>query len=77
MPGTKQSFFFSAPQRDANRTPRLYSQRFQNARGLHHDRTTNGVVRRTRGGVPGIKVPAEHDHFVLLVCTGNLRDGVV
>src|SRR5204863_3280498 len=57
----QQAFLFAAPQRDPNRATRLYAECLQDARRFHHDRATDRVVSRARGGVPGIKMTAKHD----------------
>ena len=74
---SEQALFLAAPERDANRAARLHANRLQDARGFHHHGAADRVVRRARGGVPGIEMAAEHHDFIGLVGAGNLRDGVV
>ena len=73
----EQAFLFAAPQRDADRAPRLDADGLQDAGGFHHDRAADRVVGGAGRGVPRIEVAAEHHDFVLLVAAGDLRDGVV
>ena len=73
----EQTLLFPAPQRDANRPPRLDADRHQDPRRFHHHGTTNGVVGRTSGGVPRIEMAAEHHDLVGLVAARDLGDDVV
>ena len=74
---TEQSFFFAAPQADANGAARLDVERFQDADGFHHHDRSGAVVGGAGAGVPGVKVRAQHDDFIFLVGAGDFRDGVV
>ena len=74
---TEQSFFFAAPQPDADGAARLDVERFQNADGFHHDNRSGAVVGGARARVPGVEVSAQHDDFVFLVGARDLSDSVV
>ena len=74
---TEQALLLAAPQRDADRPPRLDADGRQDARRLHHHGAADGVVGCTGAGVPRVEMAAEHHDLVRLVGAGNLRDGVV
>ena len=73
----KQSFFFAAPQTNADGAARMDVEGFQNANRFHHHDGARAVVGGSGAGVPGIEMRAQHDHFIFLVGAGNFGDGVV
>ena len=74
---TEQTFFFAAPECDANRAARFQVESRQNADGFEHHRGADAVVGCTGRVMPGIVVAAEHDDFVFFVRARNFADGVV
>src|SRR5438552_1212163 len=51
---TEQSFFFAAPQRNANGPSRFHMQRRQNPYGLQHHRGADAVVRSSSRVMPRV-----------------------
>src|SRR5579864_1692081 len=56
----EQTFFFAAPQSDADSAPRLDVEGLQYANGLHHDNASSSVIGGAGSGMPGIEMSAEH-----------------
>ena len=74
----ENALFFPAPQRHANRPPRLKVQRAQDADRFERDDGSGAVVGGARAGDPTIEVPAQHHHLIFQrrVGTRNFSDHV-
>ena len=74
-----QSFLLPAPEREANRAPRLRADRLENAHRLEHRRGAVGVVGGARRRMPRVEVRADHHDLVAQLGIGarKLGDDVV
>src|SRR4029079_5114337 len=74
---SQQAFFFTTPERNADRAPGLHTQRLQDSSCLHHYRAADCVVRSASRSVPGIQVTAQHNYFISFICPGYLGNSVI
>ena len=75
---TKQAFFLTGPQSDADGAAHPHSGSFQDAHYFEHHGRADAVVGGARAGVPGIEVAADHNNLVSepAVRAGNFADDI-